>query len=156
MSLHAFLLEKSRDRFAATLRVVENLPEEDALRDSRPDWPRHDYWVGQDGSIAGIVHHLAAWRDAYCELLRGRNVEPTDLHPPAAGWPGLKQWLAESADDWLSLVESIPESESEVPLNVPGVSLGLTPLKMMWEMLEHEIEHSGQITYILESRKCAQ
>ena len=153
--MREFLIEQSRSRFTATLKLVEGLSELQAREDAKQDWPTHEYHVGQDGSIAGIVHHLAAWRQVYVELLRGRNLEPTDVSPLEPGWGGLKRWLAESAEEWLALVESIPESKVEVPINVPEVSAGLTPLKMMWTMLEHEIEHSAQITYLLERRKCA-
>ena len=152
-SVYPFVAMRSRERFVSTVALVKDLTDEEAVRDARPDWPRHEYWVGQDGSIAGIVYHVAAWRQVYIELLKGRNLEPADVSPTESGWEGTKRWLAESAEEWLRLTESIPKTEVEIPISVPGVSAGLTPLKMMWTMLEHEIEHSAQIAYLIEKQK---
>jgi uncharacterized damage-inducible protein DinB len=154
-SAPTYLIRATETRSRELLDAVEALSEEQAAYGRQPDWPTHEYHVGQDGSIAGIVHHLAAWKAVYVELLRGSNLEPADLSPPAPGFQGLVAWLRRVTADWLQECTALSDEQLEQPITVPGVSSGLTPCKMMSEMLEHDIEHLGQINYLIEAQKCA-
>src|SRR5690242_18225643 len=90
--LKEHLMHASEVRYNEVLRLIETITEEESLMDRLPNWPWHEYHVAQDGSIAGIVHHLAAWKHVYVELLHGRNLEVHDVHPESQGFAGLVDW----------------------------------------------------------------
>jgi uncharacterized damage-inducible protein DinB len=150
-----YLTKATETRSDELLGAIQGLSDQQAFFNRQPDWPTHQYHVGQDGSVAGIVHHVAAWKSVFVELLRGRNLEPTDLSPPSPDFKGLVAWLRQANEDWLKECAALSDEAFERPIDVPGVSAGLTPLKMMATMLEHDIEHLGQINYLVELQKCA-
>jgi uncharacterized damage-inducible protein DinB len=154
-TLREYLLQAGEKRFRELVAAIEGLDEDTAVMDRRPDWPTHEYHVGQDGSIAGIVYHVAAWKQVYVELLRGKNTDQHEHKPDAPGYAGLVAWLKRAGGEWQAAWAALPESALETPLRVAGVSPGLTPLALMQEMYEHDIEHLGQINYLLEAQKCS-
>ena len=60
------LAEHLRRRQAAAYRQLSKslagLTEADALRGKEPSWRRYRFGVGLDGSICGIVRHVAVWK----------------------------------------------------------------------------------------------
>src|SRR5262249_49088523 len=138
-------------------KTLETVTEAQAGRDRRADWPSHKNHVAQDGSIAGIVYHLAAWKRAFTEYLRGNVVDYRTVGPPNPTWEELKVWLAQTGQEWPAAATARPEAELETPLSLPGLENGwwYTPLNMMQEMLDHETEHLGQIHYLLEAQQCS-
>ena len=152
------LLRLSAERFEESLRTLEGVSEAEARADRRPDWPGHENHVAQDGSIAGIVHHVAAWKQAFLEYLRGNHVDYRTVGPAKPTFAELQMWLKRVGEAWLAEAAAVPEADLEKPLDVPGLpghAPWYTPLNMMQELLDHEIEHLGQIHYLLEAHKCA-
>jgi uncharacterized damage-inducible protein DinB len=157
-TIKKWLLRLSEARFREMLETLEGVTEEAAYADRRPDWPGHNNHVAQDGSIAGIAHHVAAWKQAFLEYLRGRYVDYRTVGPANPTFAELLAWLRQAGQEWLAEAAAVPESELEKPLDLPGLpghAPWYTPLNMIQEMLDHETEHLGQINYLREAHRCA-
>src|SRR5262249_16649324 len=68
-TLAAFVKQRAERSFHNLQKQTEGLPPEEALRDRRPDWPGHRWGIGQDGSIAGMIYHVTAWKQMTLPLL---------------------------------------------------------------------------------------
>jgi uncharacterized damage-inducible protein DinB len=154
MTIREYLLMRTRQRFAATLKALEGVTEEQAVADRRENWPLHDYHVAQDGSILGLVCHLAAWKETWIEYFRGNVVDQRSVVPENLTFAEAVAWLERANAAWLEAAAAIPEEALETPLNLP-VDPWHTPLNMIQEIHDHEVEHCGQINYLIEARKCA-
>lgn len=156
-TLKEHLLKMTEQRFQETLKTLETVTKAQAERDRRADWPSHKNYVGQDGSISGIVHHMAAWKQAFAEYLRGNVVDYRTVGPQNPTWEELRAWLAQTGQEWLTAATAVPEAEMETPLSLPGLESEwwYTPLNMMQELLDHETEHLGQIHYLIEAQRCS-
>src|SRR3954447_11268832 len=74
-----------------------------AVAGADPARRRYRWGVGLDGSIAGIVWHVAAWKHVVAAgLLTGAFPQENAASPPAPGWPELRRWLAASHERLLA------------------------------------------------------
>ena len=74
-SLTAYLKHRAERSLVYLLREAEAVGEVDAFRGRRADWPDQPWGIGQDGSIAGIVYHVAAWKQLALPMF-ARNGKP--------------------------------------------------------------------------------
>ena len=132
-------------------RSIEGLTEEEARRDGRPSWPGQKWGLGQDGSIAGIVYHVAAWKSLSLPLLKGEPAPPMEQFDSArvAGhndWTGIVAWFLEIADEWNAAVASLPEEAFDEQRELEGQTMTLAAL--VTEIYEHDLQHAAQIDYL--------
>ena len=69
-TLANFIKKRAEHSYGYLLAQIESLSPEEALAGSRSDWPDHRWGVGQNGSIAGIVYHVAAWKQMTLPLFQ--------------------------------------------------------------------------------------
>ena len=61
-TLPAFLRARGARHLRHLLAEIEGLNAQEALHFRQDNWPDHRWGIGQNGSIAGIVYHVAAWK----------------------------------------------------------------------------------------------
>ncbi len=153
MSLHlaGLLQERSARKYRAFLKEIEAVHAEQALRFARPDWPDHRWGFGQNGSIAGIVYHVAAWKQLALPALRGdapRTRQEFDpAHAPApTDWAGLVVWYRQIGAEWIAQTAPLTDQDFEKSLPWEGHTITLAELVM--EIIDHDIQHASQIEYL--------
>lgn len=88
--LHAYLLERLHTGFREFDRAAAGLTESQSRIATDPNWRRYRWGIGLNGSIAGIVRHVAAWKEiAAAGVESGRFPADNEVRPEAAGWEGL-------------------------------------------------------------------
>ncbi|HLJ55081.1 MAG TPA: DinB family protein [Chthonomonadaceae bacterium] len=148
-SLPAYLKRRAARSLEYLLREAEAVSAEEARRGRRSDWPAQPWGIGQDGSIAGIVCHVAAWKQITLPLLDG-------THPPAAhddlphfnsdDWPAVLAWLRSIGETWLSALEALPDTEFDSPRDWEGGQI--TVARLATELVQHDVQHAAQIEYL--------
>lgn len=147
-----FLRQRSRRSYLHFLRAIQSISPEEALRDAAPGWPDHPWGVGQDGSIAGIVYHVAAWKELTLDMLQpggrflARDAFDPARHPAANDWSALVSWYRQCAEAWQKALDELSDIEFDALREWEGVSLSVS--KLCVEMMEHDIYHLGQIEYL--------
>jgi hypothetical protein len=137
--------------FCRLCNELTDLTNEQALAGSRADWPRHAYGIGQNGSIAGIIYHVAAWKTMTLPALTGGTMIPLQEFdesqaPEATDWPGIRTWLEEIGQRWNEALDSLPDERFDESLSWEGRSILMTAFLL--EMIDHDVQHSSQIEYI--------
>ncbi|MCW3100502.1 MAG: hypothetical protein JWL77_6120 [Chthonomonadaceae bacterium] len=134
------------------LTQIDGLSAEEALAGSRPDWPDHRWGIGQNGSIAGIVYHVAAWKQMTLPLFQpgGRPLSREDFDADSApaldDWAGIQAWLKQAGMAWSAELAALPTEAFDTVLTWEGITL--TVAKFVAEMYEHDIQHAAQIEYL--------
>lgn len=150
--LPQFLRHRSRRSYLHVLLSLNSLSNEEALHGSSTKWPDHAWGIGQNGSIAGIVYHLAAWKELTLGLLLpgGRFIARDEfdpgLYPLVGEWPALVEWYRDSGERWLNALNSLEEREFDADREWEGVVLSVS--KLCAEMMEHDVYHLAQIEYL--------
>jgi hypothetical protein len=151
-TLADFLKGRARRSFHKLLEQVEGVTPAAARRDFRPNWPDQRWGIGQNGSIAGIVYHVAAWKQMTLPLFRtgGRALTREEFDPNTApapdDWPGLVAWLKRAGLNWSRAVNRLPEAAFDETQEWEGMTLTLG--RIIVEMVEHDIQHAAQIEYL--------
>lgn len=139
------LLEKTFEKqpwFGPSLKEV--------ISDIRPDIVHHRY--GSTHSIIELILHMTSWRKfAASRLMGDETFAVTDeLNFPKAGtWDEALSGLYESQKTLLAAVQSF--QESKLGELVPGSSHKYTFYTLLHGVVQHDIYHLGQISYIKKS-----
>jgi uncharacterized damage-inducible protein DinB len=151
-SLHKHLADRLAASFRQLRRSLDGLPPEDAARGARPDWRRARFGTGLDGSIQGIVRHVAAWKLAAAEGLEGGAFPGAeDVLPPGTTWAELLEWL-ESGQERLALIlERLPPGGLEETVTWEGQAMSLADL--FAHLMEHDQYHAGQVNLLRQQRE---
>lgn len=149
LSLHAYLKNRLEHASRELERSVEGVSPADAARGADPDWRRYRFGAGLDGSIQGIVWHVAAWKHVVADGLDSRvnafpDAEAVLPHEP--GWAGLRAWLGSGQVRLLRALDEVPPDGLDRTVVLEGETLPL--YQVMTLMLEHDHYHTGQI-YLL-------
>jgi hypothetical protein len=151
-TLADFLKGRAKRSFRKLLEQVEGVTPEEALRDLRPNWPDQRWGIGQNGSIAGLVYHVAAWKQMTLPLFRSgsralmrEEFDPNTV-PATDDWPGLVAWLKRAGLNWNRAVNRLPEAAFDETRAWDGMTLTLG--KIIVEMIEHDVQHTAQIAYL--------
>jgi hypothetical protein len=150
-TLPAFVKTRAERSFRNLLKQIEGLTAEEARRGSLPNWPGHRWGIGQNGSIAGIVFHVAAWKQLTLPLLSGgkartQEADDFDAAPAPDDWPGLVAWLQQVGEAWNAALSRLPEADFDTPTEWEGMTLTLA--RIITEMYEHDIQHAAQIEFL--------
>ncbi len=147
-----FIKRRAERSFRELLEQTEGLTPEEALRDRRPNWPGQRWGIGQDGSIAGIVYHVTAWKQMVLPLLQpgGKALTQAEFDTEAApdrdDWPGMAAWCKQVGTAWNAELAQLPEAAFEERREWEGMTLTLG--RILVEMVEHDIQHAAQIEYL--------
>lgn len=156
-ALATFLKTRAERSYRNLLAQIEGIPAEEALSGSRPDWPDHRWGIGQNGSIAGIVYHVAAWKQLGLPVFQpGRHPLlradfDSDTAPALDDWQGIQSWLKQVGTAWNAELAALPPEAFDTLVTWDGVTF--TVAKFVTEMYEHDIQHAAQIEYLRQQLK---
>ncbi len=152
ISLPSYLRIEARKSFHRLMKQVERTTEQEASLFRTHDWPDHRHGIGQDGSIGGIVYHLAAWKQLTLPLFEPdsppvsrQNFDP-GLYPLVSAWPQLVDWLRSVGNAWLERLDRLNDLEFFDTREWEGVTITLA--EYVTEMHSHDIQHASQIEYL--------
>ncbi len=151
-SLCDFLRTRAQRSFNELLKEISDVSKEDALLFAEEHWPDHRWGVGQNGSIAGIVYHVAAWKQMTLpafepggEALNRDEFDPKGA-PELTNWPAITAWLTKVGEAWKTQMLNLSDDDFD---EVRRWESNQVPLKsFIVEMYEHDIQHASQIAYI--------
>jgi hypothetical protein len=152
-TLQAFLRKQAERNLAYLLREAEAVSEVDAFRGRRPDWPDQKWGIGQDGSIAGIAYHVAAWKQLTLPLFApdGKAFTRADFDagtaPGRDNWPGIVNWLRQIGTDWNAALGTLPDADFDAERKWDG-GARITISQYVSEMIQHDVQHAAQIEYL--------
>ena len=152
-ALPAFLKKRAQRSLAYLLREAEAVSPKDAFRFRRDDWPDQKWGIGQDGSIAGIVYHVAAWKQLTLPILapHGKALSRGDFDPETApsptDWAAVCHWLRQVGTKWNAAVDALPDAEFDATREWEGGS-EITLTDYIIEMIQHDVQHAAQIEYL--------
>ena len=152
ISLGEFLKARVRKNQSKIPELVNNIPRKIAYIGSRIDWPEQNWGVGQNGSIAGIVYHLALWKQLTLPALTGGELitlSQADLsqYPSRSHWRELVDWHDEVSYSWRYALDTISEEELDKPVEWEGKTYPL--YELVSHIIDHDIQHLSQIEYLL-------
>ena len=154
-TLPDFLKRRAGRSLAYILRQVEAVSAEEALIGRYDNWPDQPWGIGQNGSIAGIVYHVAAWKQLTLPLFDpdGKALGRADFDPASApnpdDWPALVDWLRRTGKAWNLALESVNESDFDSLRDWEGTQMTITQFAA--EMIQHDVQHAAQIEYLRQS-----
>ncbi len=153
-TLATFLKYRAERSYRYLMAQIDGLSAEEALAGSRADWPDHAWGIGQNGSIAGIVFHVAAWKQMTLPIFQpgGRPLTreefDTDTAPALDDWQGIQAWLKQVGMAWSAELAALPPEAFERELPWEGTDRTIPLWKFIAEMYEHDIQHASQIEYL--------
>lgn len=151
-TLAAFLKQRAERSYRNFLKQTEGIATDEALQDRKPNWPEQPWGVGQDGSMAGIVYHAAAWKQLTLPLFArdgraGTMAEFDATSAPARDdWEGIVGWYRSVGAEWNAALADLPEETFEETRDWEGMTLTLA--KFVVEMMEHDVQHASQLEYL--------
>ena len=147
-----YLCKRAHRSFRHLWKQTQGLTSEQAFAFSDKNWPDQTWGIGQNGSIAGIVYHVAAWKQLTLPLFLpdgaagGRSDFDASLAPASTDWPAIVAWLEQIGASWLEHLNLLQEAEFEAMRVWEGKTISLA--EYVSEMLEHDIQHAAQIEYL--------
>jgi uncharacterized damage-inducible protein DinB len=129
-------------------RSLAGLEPEDARRGADPNWKQYRHGTGLDGSIEGIVRHVAAWKHvAAAGLESGTFPDPESLAPPAyETWTALLERLRDGHHRLTRALDALPPADLDREVTLEGETMPLWAV--LTHMLEHDQYHAGQINLL--------
>ncbi|HEY3269166.1 MAG TPA: DinB family protein [Armatimonadota bacterium] len=138
------LSDRCDSAYRALLESIDGVGDEEAAAFREENWPDHEGRVGEDGSIAGLVWHCAAWKAMWVTYFdTGVYPEKTALHPAEDTWPGRQAWLTEMH---ARLMEHVRRHDGEDTSDVYGKPCRMADYDITNG--EHDAYHAAQIWYI--------
>lgn len=145
--LHAYLRERLEHAYRQLAQSLEGLDEDEARRGADPNWRRERYGTGLDGSISGMVRHLAVWKHVAAEGLRtGAFPDAETLQPARPGWDGLLEWLEQGHRGLSAALRHLSGEDLSRILSLEGQSLPIRTLLSI--LIEHDHYHAGQVNLL--------
>lgn len=150
------LREHLCDRLGASFRQLERalagIGEAEAFAGVDPAWPRERWGVGLDGSIAGIVWHVAAWKAvAATGLASGTFPSPGEVEPPDPSWDGRREWLRDGQARLAAALSGIGTAALGERVTLEGEEM--TVALLFTHMMEHDQYHAGQVNLLRQLRR---
>ena len=156
-TLTGFLKHRAERSYRSVLQVLEYISPDEARRDHQENWPDHAYGIGQDGSIAGIVYHMAAWKHMTLPLFHpeGKALSRKEFDPANApameDWFNVLAWYKQGGNLWQSEMMHLPESVFAETRRWEGHEITIT--QFVAEIYEHDVYHLAQIEYLLQKHR---
>ena len=156
-SISDFLKHRGDKAYRSLLNEIEGVDAEQALAGKRSHWTSHRWGVGQNGSIAGIVYHVAAWKSMTLEMFDTelKTLETVAFDgasaPAPDDWEGIVAWLKTVGDQWNEALQNLTGAEFDTEKIWEGSSL--TVAEFVTEIYEHDVQHASQIEYLRQAMK---
>ena len=128
------------------VRSLAGVSEQDAGRGASPQWRRYRFGAGLDGSIAGIVRHVAAWKHVIAEGLETGVFPEVETVSPPCDWSALPGWFEEGELRLERLLGNLPPHDLEREVTLEGQTLTLAALFSV--VIEHDHYHAGQVNLL--------
>lgn len=134
------------------LEEIAEISEEEAFRDRHPHWPGQRWGFGQDGSIAGIVRHVAYWKQRSLSCLSFPASEADAQKSGACvdsgeeDWSRLRESLRAVGKQWNAGLRAAPDSAFAQEHLWEGQPWRLGDIVL--HLIEHDIQHAAQIAYL--------
>lgn len=151
-TLPVFLKRRAERSYRYLQEQIQGLTPEEALQHRRQHWQDHKWGLGQDGSIAGIVYHVAAWKQMTLPIFASggqpllREEFDAGAAPAGDDWPGIADWLTQVGRAWSAELAALPEAAFDEMREWEGHPMPLAAFVV--EMVEHDIQHAAQIEYL--------
>jgi uncharacterized damage-inducible protein DinB len=151
MTLFEHLQDRLRASFRQLERALAGLDAGAARAGADPAWRRDERGLGLDGSIAGIVRHLAAWKEVAAAGLETGVFPPAgEVGPGESGWEGLLAWLRAGHGRLASALESGGEARLAETVLFDGEPM--TVALVLTHLIEHDQYHAGQVNLLRQLR----
>jgi hypothetical protein len=146
-----WIRERATSKYRAFVREIDSVSAADAMRHARQDWPDQRWGIGQNGSIAGIVYHVAAWKQLTLPALQGgrpltRDAFDSSAYPSLDNWPGIAAWYHRISEEWITQMATLPADTLAETILWEGNSISIA--KLIFEIIDHDIQHASQIEYL--------
>jgi uncharacterized damage-inducible protein DinB len=133
--------------FRRFLESLQGLSESEAGAGAQGDWRQYRFGTGLNGSIQGIVRHVATWKQAAAAGLASGTFPPAEtVLPEALSWEALLEALAEGQTRLEAELARRTEEELESPVIWEGYPMPVHVL--LAHMIEHDQYHAGQINLL--------
>jgi len=158
-ALATFLKTRAERSYRNLLAQIEGISAAEALAGRRPDWPDHRWGIGQNGSIAGIVYHVAAWKQLGLPVFQpggcplSRAAFDSDTAPAPDDWQGIQSWLKQVGAAWNAALAALSTEAFDTLIPWEGTHHTIPMAKFIAEMYEHDIQHASQIEYLRQQLK---
>lgn len=146
------MLLQAESAYQSLLGALEGLDQARAWARLAPAWPDEDEWLNTDGTVQGIVLHVATAKKMYgSAAFRGLELRWRDLadelDPIEPDWEAAKKYLAESHAYWLESWADLTDADLERPcLHFTGENWPA------WRVIQvvtwHDAYHHGQIAAV--------
>ena len=145
--LHEYLSRRLPAAYRQLHRALEDVDAAQAAVGADLAWRQYRFGYGLDGSIFGIVRHVAAWKQiAAVGLATGEWPEPEATSAATEDWDELLAALeAGQAALERELERRAPEALAET---VSFSGWPMTVAEVFAHLLEHDQYHAGQINLL--------
>lgn len=154
-TLPLYLKQHAAQQTRRFLEIVADVSPEQATADRDPHWPTQRWGIGQDGSILGIVCHVAAWKEITLSLLtpdrKPISREELEARPLPSEWSDVCAWYTQISREWSKALDAMPEAQFSESIVWEGQFWPLGA--MIAEIIAHDVQHSAQIEYLLQRHK---
>ncbi len=157
-ALADYLKATARSAFDYLKKESDSVLEIDARRYASSNWPLQRFGIGQDGSISGIVYHVASWKVLTLPMFsqNGTMMEMSVFDalpkPPVEEYGAVRRWLAEAGENWDRALAALPAASLTEVRYWGSAEIPLTGY--IEEMTRHDIQHAAQIEYLKQRILC--
>lgn len=145
--LHAHLLARTGSAYRRLRESLHGLSADQATAGAQTNWRRYRFGVGLDGSISGIVHHVATWKLAAAAGLRcGSFPNAEHVLPRDISWDDLLAALNAGQQRLVYELELLSEEGLDVLVTWEGQAMSIHAL--FAHLIEHDQYHTGQINLL--------
>lgn len=150
-SLQEFLTDRLGAAYRQLLRSLSGLTPEQAAEGGAPHWRRYRYGEGLDGSIAGLVLHLAVWKHSSAAGLEsGRFPDVRTLLPENDSWEARLDLLGTGQARLLAAAAALTEADLDRKVVWEGYEMSIE--KVVAHLIEHDHYHAGQVNLLRQQR----
>jgi uncharacterized damage-inducible protein DinB len=150
-TLREHLARQLRSAYRGLSKAVEGVSEAQAREGAQPDWRRYRWGSGLDGSIAGIVCHVAWWKHLFGQGLE-TDAFPgeSDVAPPGTDWSTLRAWLTDGQTRMERAFERLSDAALAETREWEGHREPLA--RLLAYLIEHDVYHAGQVELLRQLR----
>lgn len=152
LSLPELLRARAAKSLRYILREADGVMPEYAFCGRAAIWPDQPYGICQDGSIAGIIGHVAAWKQMTLPMFTpaGAPIPRTAFriadHADMDDWGSILAWLHHVGAEWQAALTNMADTDFGTIRSWEGSEIIVHDF--VYEMLMHDAQHAAQIEYL--------
>lgn len=149
MQLAEYLERQLGHAYRQLAKTLEGVTAGESGTSADPQWRRYRFGTGLDGSIAGIVWHVAAWKHVIADGLEGGGFPDADaVLPHGSGWAGLQEWLGAGHARLARVYTENAAAAGWLEHQVVLEGEPLTIAELFTIVIEHDHYHAGQVNLL--------